>query len=151
MTYNCHSAASREQFSMREGGSRALEGREANKKTMQRASSMSRTASMKVGYLKDEMMYKLQGKACSPLLDDVVQTVDGLVILQAFGITPLSPSKSARELFRKCFVLSQFLEHWLVGKICDILGIVKRGWSRRPLVGTLTAARFTREYAFQGN
>lgn len=49
--YNCHSAARRVQFSMREGEMRVFEGRDANKKIMQRASSMSLTASMKVGYL----------------------------------------------------------------------------------------------------
>ena len=49
--YNCHSAARRAQFSMREGGTREFEGREAKRKIMQRASSMSRTASTKVGYL----------------------------------------------------------------------------------------------------
>jgi hypothetical protein len=36
---------------MRDGGIRGFEGREAKRKIMQRASSISRTASMKVGYL----------------------------------------------------------------------------------------------------
>jgi hypothetical protein len=51
MMYNCHSAARRAQFSIREGGIRGFEGREAKRKIMQRASSISRTASIKVGYL----------------------------------------------------------------------------------------------------
>lgn len=49
--YSCHSAASRVQLSMRVVDTRDVAGRFANKKIMHRASSMSRTASMKVGYL----------------------------------------------------------------------------------------------------
>ena len=51
ITYSCHSAARRAQFSIREGETFESEGREAKRKIMQRASSMSRTASMNVGYL----------------------------------------------------------------------------------------------------
>lgn len=51
ITYSCHSAARRAQFSISDGGTREVEGSEANKKIMHNASSMSRTASMKVGYL----------------------------------------------------------------------------------------------------
>jgi hypothetical protein len=50
-TYSCHSAASRVQLSTRDVDTRDVAGRFANKKIMHRASSMSRTASMKVGYL----------------------------------------------------------------------------------------------------
>jgi len=49
--YSCHSAASRVQLSMRTVDTRDVAGRFANKKIMHKASSMSRTASMKVGYL----------------------------------------------------------------------------------------------------
>lgn len=49
--YNCHSAASRVQLSMRAVDTRDVAGRFANKKMMHNASSMSRTASIKVGYL----------------------------------------------------------------------------------------------------
>lgn len=49
--YSCHSAASRVQLSMRAVDTLEVAGRFANKKTMHKASSMSRTASMKVGYL----------------------------------------------------------------------------------------------------
>lgn len=52
ITYSCHSAARREQFSTREAEMRSLEGREANRIIMHNASSMSRTASVKVGYLR---------------------------------------------------------------------------------------------------
>lgn len=38
---------------MSEGETREVEGRDAKRKIMQRASSISRTASMKVGYLGD--------------------------------------------------------------------------------------------------
>lgn len=51
MMYNCHSAASREQFSINVGETRDSEGNDANREIMQRASSMSRTASINVGYL----------------------------------------------------------------------------------------------------
>ena len=44
--------ARRAQFSIREGDTFESEGREAKRKIMQRASSMSRTASMNVGYLR---------------------------------------------------------------------------------------------------
>ena len=47
ITYSCHSAARRAQFSIREGETFESEGREAKRKIMQRASSMSRTASIK--------------------------------------------------------------------------------------------------------
>ena len=49
--YSCHSAASLVQLSMRDADTRDVAGRFANKKIMHRASSMSRTASMNVGYL----------------------------------------------------------------------------------------------------
>ena len=52
ITYSCHSMARRAQFSIREGDTFESEGREAKRKIMQRASSMSRTASMNVGYLR---------------------------------------------------------------------------------------------------
>lgn len=41
------------QFSMSSGGRREFDGREANKKAIHSASSMSRNASMKVGYLEE--------------------------------------------------------------------------------------------------
>jgi hypothetical protein len=65
--YNCHSAARRAQFSIREGGIREFEGREAKRKIMQRASSISRTASMKVGYLaKGQNMTKAEMRSMLP-------------------------------------------------------------------------------------
>lgn len=51
MTYSCHSAASRAQFSMSAGETRDSEGNDAKSKIMQSASSMSLTASTNVGYL----------------------------------------------------------------------------------------------------
>lgn len=51
MIYSCHSAASRAQLSTRAVDILDVAGRFANKKVMHRASSMSLTASMKVGYL----------------------------------------------------------------------------------------------------
>jgi hypothetical protein len=45
---------------MREGGIRGFEGRDAKRKIMQSASSISRTASIKVGYLvKGQNLIKL--------------------------------------------------------------------------------------------
>ena len=51
ITYSCHSAAKRAQFSMSEADTFESEGKEAKRKIMQSASSISRTASMNVGYL----------------------------------------------------------------------------------------------------
>lgn len=65
-----------------------------------------------------------------PLLDYMVQTIDGFVILQVLCVTPFTPSNSPRKLFRKGLVLPEFLEHWLVSKICDVLGIVEGSGSR---------------------
>jgi hypothetical protein len=50
-TYNCHSDARRVQLSIKDVETRELAGKFANKNIMQRASSMSRTASINVGYL----------------------------------------------------------------------------------------------------
>ena len=65
------------------GGRRELDGREEKRNIMHRASSMSRTASMKVGYLAEEM-YKIIVEhhfRYAPFLDYVVQTIERLVIL----------------------------------------------------------------------
>ena len=56
MTYSCHSADKRAQFSMRDFGTLPSVGNEANKETRHRASSMSRTASMNVGYLTNSLI-----------------------------------------------------------------------------------------------
>jgi hypothetical protein len=73
MTYNCHSAAKREQFSTSDGDILSPDGRDANKKIMQRASSISRTASRKAGYLRGRSTPgKLAVKHKLPFFDDMV-------------------------------------------------------------------------------
>ena len=74
ITYSCHSAANREQFSIRAGETRDSEGNDANKKIMQRASSISRTASINVGYLKPKINPCLPSEFPSraPLFNDVI-------------------------------------------------------------------------------
>ena len=52
ITYSCHSIDNREQFSTREGGTRSPEGSTLKSDTRHKASSMSRKASMNVGYLR---------------------------------------------------------------------------------------------------
>jgi hypothetical protein len=49
--YSCHSLYKRVQFSISEGAIRSFIGRFAKRAIIHRASSMSRNASMKVGYL----------------------------------------------------------------------------------------------------
>jgi hypothetical protein len=76
MTYNCHSAARREQFSIKDAEIRSFDGSEANRKIIHNASSMSRTASTNVGYLwkKGDVQRRLSWQVIelSPLLDDMV-------------------------------------------------------------------------------
>lgn len=54
---------------------RSLEGKEANRKIMHNASSMSRTASVKVGYLQNfdhGWVFRLEDHRISPFLDNMV-------------------------------------------------------------------------------
>lgn len=130
MTYSCHSAASRAQFSTSSGGSRELDGREAKRKTMHNASSISLTASMKVGYL---FVNRMSLACCRdimqtrhiPFFYNMVQTINRLVFLQTLSTAPFPPSKRTRKLLGKCFVFSQFLQDGFMGQICNIFGVIK--------------------------
>jgi hypothetical protein len=94
ITYNCHSADSRVQFSMSEGGMREFEGSDANRETIQSASSMSRKASMKVGYLRSMREVATESiDGFEPFFDDMIQAIDRLVILKTFCTTPLAPTQ----------------------------------------------------------
>jgi len=83
MIYSCHSAASRVQLSMRAVDTRDVAGRFANKKIMHRASSVSRTASMKVGYLyfTSNSSTNAEQNVLLPLFNDMVQAVGWLVVV----------------------------------------------------------------------
>lgn len=62
---------------------------------MQRASSMSRTASMNVGYLGtlSSQPFDMKRKLGDvPLFDDMVETVYRLVFLQALCAAPFAPA-----------------------------------------------------------
>jgi len=66
----------------------------------------------------------------SPLFDNMVQTIHRLVILQTFGTAPLSATKGTGQFFGKSFMLPKLFEDWLMGKICDIFHVIKRGRGR---------------------
>jgi hypothetical protein len=80
--YNCHSADKRAQFSISEGGMRRLDGKVANNVIMQRASSISLSASMKVGYLYGNVSKRANCKnyLLVPFLYDMIQSIGWLMI-----------------------------------------------------------------------
>ena len=80
ITYSCHSAANRAQFSIRAGETRGLEGRDAKRKIMHKASSMSRIASIKDGYLNLISTWLLQYLRSIPLFDNMIQSIHRSVL-----------------------------------------------------------------------
>ena len=62
----------------------------------------------------------------SPLFDDMIESIDGLVVIETFCDGPFATPESPRELFGERFMISQLAENGLVGKVGDILGIVER-------------------------
>jgi hypothetical protein len=80
----------------------------------------------------------------APLLDDVVNPVDGLGLLQVLGEAPLSPADGLGELLCESLVLAELAEDGLVEEVLDVLGVVKGSRRRGSLVGLLAVARFTR-------
>lgn len=95
---------------------------------MHKASSMSRTASTNVGYLVGVSGTSPQQATTTdaPLLYNVIQTVDRLVLLEAFRTTPLSSAKRTRKFFRKCLMLPELFQDGLMCEVSDVLRIVER-------------------------
>lgn len=88
----------------------------------------------------------MEAEVSIPLLYDVIQSVSWFGVLQVLRNAPFSTAKSPRNFFGERLVFSQLVQHRLVSKICNVLCVVKGSWSRRPLVGFLSAAGLTRKY-----
>lgn len=84
------------QFSMSDGGMREFDGRFPNRVTRHKASSISRSASIKVGYLRKKeslgvSMVQIRGNDI-PLLNDVIQSVNRFILFQTFCTAPFASS-----------------------------------------------------------
>ena len=84
-----------------------------------------------------------------PLLDDMVKTVLGTVVMKVLGGKPFATSNSTIHFLCKCFVLTERLEHWLMLQVGDILGVVKCCGRCRALVGPLDMPWLTRKNTFE--
>ena len=82
-----------------------------------------------------------------PFFYDMIKPVYRLVFFQTFCVAPLATTDGTGKLFCKSLVFPQLLEDGFMGKIRDILGIIKRRWRGRPLICFLSAAGFTGKYS----
>ena len=71
------------------------------------------------------------------LSNNVVETGDGLVLLEVLGESPLATADGAGKLLGESLVLTELDEERLVKKVLDVLVVVERSRGGRSLVGTL--------------
>ena len=88
-------------------------------------------------------------KESSPLLEDVVESVNRSPLLQTLRQRPLSPSDSPTQLLGERLVLSKLGEDGLVEEVLDILSVVEGSRSGGSLVGSLRARGDSREDSFE--
>ena len=77
-----------------------------------------------------------------PLFYDMIKPVYRLVFFQTFCATPLATTEGTGKLFCKSLVFAQLLEDRFMGKVRDILGIIKGRRRGRPLICFLSSAGF---------
>lgn len=86
------------------------------------------------------------------LLDDMVQAqLRGIIPLQTSSIANLSTSKGPGDLLRKRFLITEFLEQWLMEEVLDILGVVKGRIGGGGFRGLLLIPGLTREDAYSSS
>jgi hypothetical protein len=129
----------------------------ANKKSMERASSRSLTASTKVGYLNATITFKNSVGTCChtlfkilPFFHNMIQTVNRLVVLfERFGSAVLALCHNLGQLLSEGLVLSEFVQDWFMKKILNILVIIECRRGGGSLVSLLLVSRLARINSLQ--
>ena len=91
-------------------------------------------------------MRKNEWKVNAPLLDDMVQPIDGLVLLQTLCTAPFPPSQCTGELLCERLVLSKLSKDGFVCEVRNVLRIVEIRRSRGAFIRLLPTTGFAGEY-----